>query len=147
MAQRYVLLYESADDVLARAPAHFPAHRERLNEFRSRAVLLDVGTFGDPQAEGSMAIFASREAAEEFAQGDPFAREGVVRSWQVRDWDTVDFDAPADSLAKRFALGTNDEALLDEIYDPRSSSTPPGLAGVRADALKGFAGEFSSARS
>ena len=82
-----VLLYESADDVLARAPAHFPAHRARLDEFEAAGTLLLVGTFGDPQAQGSMAIFTTREAAQAFVAGDPFVREGVVRSYEIRDWD------------------------------------------------------------
>ena len=82
-----VLLDESADDVLARAPAHVPAHRARLDEFEAAGTLLLVGTFGDPQAQGSMAIFTTREAAEAFVAGDPFVREGVVRSHEIRDWD------------------------------------------------------------
>jgi uncharacterized protein YciI len=92
MATKYVLFYESADDVLAKAPAHFPAHLERLGAFRERGTLLAVGTFGNPQDEGSMAIFGSREAADEFAREDPFVLNGVVRSWQVREWNEVDFD-------------------------------------------------------
>jgi uncharacterized protein YciI len=82
-----VVLYESADDVLTRAPAHFPAHRARLDEFEAAGTLLLVGTFGDPQGQGSMAIFTTREAAEAFVAGDPFVREGVVRSYEIRDWD------------------------------------------------------------
>jgi hypothetical protein len=46
-----------------------------------------VGAFGDPQAEGSMAIFTTREAAEEFVADDPFVVDGVVRAWEVRRWD------------------------------------------------------------
>ena len=83
----YVLFYESADDVLAKAPAHFPAHRARLGEFHARGDLLMVGTFANPQEEGSMSIFTTREAAEEFATGDPFVSNGVVRNWYVREWD------------------------------------------------------------
>ncbi len=86
---KYVLLYESADDVLARAPTHFPAHSARVDEFHSRGSLLMVGTFADPQEQGSMAIFTTREAAEEFVAGDPFVLNGVVRRWEVREWDEV----------------------------------------------------------
>ena len=93
MAMKYVLFYTSADDVLTKAPAHFPAHLSRLNEFHARGVLLGVGTFGDPQEEGSMAIFTTREAAEEFARDDPFVLGGVVAAWQVREWDEVEFGA------------------------------------------------------
>lgn len=84
---KYVLFYESADNVAAKAPAQFPAHKVRYEDFHARGDLLMLGTFGDPQREGSMAIFRSREAAEEFATGDPFALNGVVQRWQVREWN------------------------------------------------------------
>jgi uncharacterized protein len=45
------------------------------------------GPFGDPQREGSMAVFTTRKAAEEFASGDPFVLNQVVRDWHVREWD------------------------------------------------------------
>lgn len=80
---------ESADNVLTKAPAHFPAHSARLDEFHARGTLLMVGTFGNPQEEGSMSIFTTREAAEEFVKGDPFVLNGVVRNWQIREWDEV----------------------------------------------------------
>ena len=44
---------------------------------------------GDPEREGSMGIFTTREAAEEFAQGDPFVLHGVVARWHVREWNEV----------------------------------------------------------
>ena len=86
---KYVLFYESADDVLSKAPAHFPAHKARLDDFHARGDLLMVGTFGDPQEEGSMAIFTTREAAKEFVREDPFVLNGVVRDWHIREWDEV----------------------------------------------------------
>jgi uncharacterized protein len=92
---KYVLFYQSADDVLSKAPAHFPAHRERLDEFHARGELMMVGTFADPQTEGSMSIFTTREAAEEFASGDPFVLNGVVRAWHVREWDEILTEAAA----------------------------------------------------
>jgi uncharacterized protein YciI len=84
---KYVLFYESADDVLEKAPAHWEAHSARGNEFHDRGSLLMYGPFGDPQREGSMAVFSNREAAEEFAEGDPFVLNGVVRDWHIREWD------------------------------------------------------------
>ena len=86
---KYVMLYESADDVASKAPPHFPGHKARLDEFHARGDLLMVGTFGDPQEQGSMAVFRTREAAEEFVRGDPFVLNGVVRSWEIRDWDEI----------------------------------------------------------
>ena len=80
------MFYESADDVTARAPAGLPAHRARLQAFKARGDLVLVGTFADPQADGSMAVFTSAEAAAEFVADDPFVREGVVRSWAIKEW-------------------------------------------------------------
>jgi uncharacterized protein len=36
-----------------------------------------------------MSVFRSREAAERFAEGDPFVLNGVVRDWVVREWEEV----------------------------------------------------------
>ena len=85
--KKYVLFYESADDVASRAPSHFPAHWERCQDFHARGLMLMVGTFADPQTDGSMAIFTTREGAEEFAAGDPFVVDGVVAGWEVREWN------------------------------------------------------------
>jgi uncharacterized protein len=84
---KYVLFYESADDLLTKAPVHLPAHSACLRDFHARGTLLLTGPFGNPQEEGSMSVFTTREAAEEFAEGDPFVLEGVVRNWYVREWD------------------------------------------------------------
>jgi uncharacterized protein len=89
LVQRYVVFYESADDVMSKAAPVYPRHLARLKQFRDRGDLLLVGTFGDPQAEGSMAIFRSRQAAEEFVRDDPFVNEGVVKAWTLREWDEV----------------------------------------------------------
>ena len=84
---KYVLFYESADDVRAKAPPFFPAHVARWREFQNQGTLLMVGTFANPQEEGSMAIFTTREAAEAFAKSDPFVVNGVVRRWSIREWN------------------------------------------------------------
>jgi uncharacterized protein YciI len=86
---KYVLFYEPAEDVMSRAPEHFPAHSKRIGEFHARGDILMVGTFGDPQRQGSMAIFPTREAAEEFVAGDPFVLNGVVRRHELREWNEV----------------------------------------------------------
>jgi uncharacterized protein YciI len=54
-----------------------------------RGDLLLVGTFADPQKDGSMSVFRTREAAEEFAREDPFVLNGVVRDWRVLDWNEI----------------------------------------------------------
>ncbi len=84
---KYVLFYESADDVRTKAPQFFPAHVARWKEFQNQGTLLMIGTFAKAQEEGSMAIFTTREAAEAFAKNDPFVLNGVVRRWSIREWN------------------------------------------------------------
>jgi uncharacterized protein len=85
MTAKYVVMYESADDVRDKAPIHFAAHVARWKEFRERGELEMIGTFSD--LSGSMAVFTTREAAEEFVKSDPFVLHGVVSSWQIKEWN------------------------------------------------------------
>lgn len=85
--KKYVLFYEAADDVASKAPAHFPAHKQWLDEFHGAGTLLMIGTFANPQDDGSMAVFTTRDAAEAFADGDPFVCNGVVKAWRVLEWN------------------------------------------------------------
>ncbi len=89
---KYVLIYESPEipDMDA-ARAHFEAHRARWSDFREQGTLLLIGPFADPR-EGAMAVFTTREAAEEFAATDPFVLNGVVASWRIAAWNEALLD-------------------------------------------------------
>jgi hypothetical protein len=67
-------------------PLRRPPVRQSV-EFAGRGELLMIGTFANAQEDGSMGIFTTREAAEEFVRGDPFVRHGVVRKWTIREWN------------------------------------------------------------
>jgi uncharacterized protein len=84
---KYVLFYESAEGLMEKAPLHAAAHREHWPPYLERGELLMIGPFGDPQAQGAMSVFTTREAAEDFARNDPFVLNGVVSSWEVWEWD------------------------------------------------------------
>ena len=84
---KYVVFYESAEDVAAKAPVHFAAHCAHWARFVEAGELELIGTFADPQADGSMAVFRSRAAAEAFVRDDPFVLGGVVASWRILDWN------------------------------------------------------------
>lgn len=85
---KVVMFYEVAPDGLPKARVHYEAHVARLNEFHTRGVLLMAGPFANP-AEGALGIFTSRQAAEEFIEGDPFVINGVVGKWVLREWNEV----------------------------------------------------------
>ncbi len=83
---KIAVLYELAADGLPKAQVNFPGHRARLTEFHTRGVLLMAGPFANP-ADGALAIFTTREAAEEFIAGDPFVTSGAVGQYKVLDWN------------------------------------------------------------
>jgi uncharacterized protein YciI len=83
-----VLFYQSAADVLDKAPLHYAAHKARVDAFHARGDLLAIGTWADPR-EGSLAVFRSRDAAEEFVRADPFVLNGVVAGHQIKEWNEV----------------------------------------------------------
>jgi uncharacterized protein len=85
---KYVLCYRSSPDVLRLAPISAAEHRAWWQRYRDAGTLLMIGPFADP-TEGAMGVFTSREAAEEFAAGDPFVLNGVVSEWLVREWIEV----------------------------------------------------------
>jgi uncharacterized protein len=86
---KYVLRYEPGEHVATRGPEFLAAHQERLRRFHRQGTLLMVGPLDDPQIEGAMAVFTSREAAEEFVADDPFVRHGVIGTWRIHEWNEI----------------------------------------------------------
>ena len=62
----------------------YPRHKAVVDKFIARGDVIGIGPFAD---RGNMAIFRTREAAEEFVQQDPFILEGLVKSYAIRDWN------------------------------------------------------------
>jgi uncharacterized protein len=84
---KFVLFYRGGENVVELAPVHFPAHKIRLDEFAASGELLMVGPFADPIADGSMAVFRTRDAAERFVADDPFVLNGVVAGYEIKQWN------------------------------------------------------------
>ncbi|MGE3959329.1 MAG: YciI family protein [Vicinamibacterales bacterium] len=85
---KIVSFYDVAPDALPKLMAHFPAHRARLEDFHARGLLVAAGPLGNPPTS-AMGIFVSREAAEEFIQGDPFVTNGLVSQWRLLEWNAL----------------------------------------------------------
>lgn len=64
--------------------AVYPRHKELVDLFVARGDVIGIGPFVD---RGNLAIFRTRAAAEEFVRTDPFALEGLVKSYVIHDWD------------------------------------------------------------
>ena len=82
-----VVIGESSGASMEQVMAVYPRHKVVVDGLIARGVVIGIGPFSD---RGNMAIFRSREAAEEFVKTDPFALEGLVKSYTIRDWmDTM----------------------------------------------------------
>lgn len=79
-----VVIGEASGATMEQIMAVYPRHKELVDKFIARGVVLGIGPFTD---RGNMAIFTTREAAEEFAREDPFILEGLVKSFRIREWD------------------------------------------------------------
>jgi uncharacterized protein len=84
---KHVLRYTAVEDFMPLAMANGEAHVARLHEFHARGVLLMAGPMHEPMNGDSLAVFTTREAAEEFVRDDPFVLNGVVATWDLRPWD------------------------------------------------------------
>ena len=64
--------------------AVYPRHKAVVDEFVARGEVIGIGPFADKG--GNLAIFRTREAAELFVKQDPFVLEGLIKSYEIRDW-------------------------------------------------------------
>jgi hypothetical protein len=71
----------------------YPRHRAFVDDFAKNGQIWMIGTFDEPFVNGSMGVFRSRVAAEEFLAGDPFVTEGLVFRTELREWDPLSYPA------------------------------------------------------
>jgi hypothetical protein len=86
----YLLFYEAGDDYAVRRAAFRAAHQAYCRKAIERGELILGGGVGDPPA-GAVILFrgSSPAVAEQFAAGDPYVTNGVVKGWRVQPWATV----------------------------------------------------------
>ena len=86
----YLLIYEVADDYLERRGAYRAEHLALANEAAERGELVVGGALADP-ADRAIILFRgnSPAAVERFVAADPYVKNGLVKSWSIREWTTV----------------------------------------------------------
>ena len=86
----FALMYEVVDGFIEKRAQHRPQHLAMIREAHARGELMLAGALGDPP-DGALLVFRgdSAEAAERFAQADPYVTSGLVTRWSVRPWSVV----------------------------------------------------------
>ena len=84
----FTTTYASFAEAQEQAPEDIAAHVARSREMHERGLVVMAGAFLDRPEEplSTMAVCASREAAEEYVRGDPFVVKGKVSGWYIREW-------------------------------------------------------------
>jgi uncharacterized protein YciI len=86
----WLLTYELVADYLDRRPLHRVVHLELAQRYTDEGLLVAAGAVGDPVETAALAFRADdRSVVEEFAREDPYVRNGLVTSWEVRPWTVV----------------------------------------------------------
>jgi uncharacterized protein YciI len=83
--------FSSMEEVRREAPEALQRHVERTRQLHTEGAVLMAGAFLEPKGEpiSTMAVLASREAAEEFVRGDPFVELGKVAHHEIREWNNM----------------------------------------------------------
>ena len=86
----YLLIYDLADDYLARRGEFRGVHLNLAWDAHQRGELVLGGALGEP-VDSAILMFkgASPKVAEDFARVDPYVTNGLIKSWKVRPWMTV----------------------------------------------------------
>lgn len=86
----FLLFYDVSHDYLERRGEYRSAHLEKAWAANERGELVLGGALTDP-IDAAILLFKgdSPSVAEEFAKTDPYVLNGLVKSWRVRQWNTV----------------------------------------------------------
>ena len=80
-----IIIGEGAGVSLDQIMSVYPRHKIVADKFIQSGDIIGIGPFADKG--GNMAIFKTRQAAEQFVKEDPFILEGIIKSFVIKDWD------------------------------------------------------------
>lgn len=86
----YLLIYDPIPDYVTRRVQFREQHLAHAQAAVQRGELVLGGAAGNP-VDSAFIIFSgtSSEVASKFAEADPYVVNGLVKSWQVKPWNTV----------------------------------------------------------
>jgi hypothetical protein len=86
----YLLFYDVTDDYLERRGTYRAEHLALAREAVERGEIVLGGALTDPVDTAIMLFRGNSPAvAERFVAVDPYVKNGLVKSWRVREWTTV----------------------------------------------------------
>lgn len=88
--KHYLLTYEVAEDYVEKRIPFRKAHLTLAAEFFNDGHLLMGGALADP-ADKAVLVFRCEDVktVKKFVQQDPYLLNGLVKSWEIREWTVV----------------------------------------------------------
>jgi len=78
------------EDYVARRGPLREQHLGLVRAARERGEVVLAGALANP-TDRAVLVFRSKDAAEAFAQADPYVKNGLITAWRVREWTVVVF--------------------------------------------------------
>lgn len=87
----FTTAFSSMEHVRREEPEALQRHLERTKRLHAEGDVLMAGAFIEREGEpvSTMAVLATRQAAEEFVRGDPFVKLGKVSHHEIREWNNM----------------------------------------------------------
>lgn len=86
----YILFYQTVENYVERRIPFREEHLSLAQKALQDGSLILGGALADP-ADGAVLVFKgeSPKVAEEFAQNDPYVKNGLITEWHIRPWTVV----------------------------------------------------------
>ncbi len=86
----YILFYKTIENYVEKRAPYRSEHLKLAKEAYERGDIVMAGAFAEP-ADGAALIFKgnSPQVAEDFANNDPYVKNGLIKEWSVRTWTIV----------------------------------------------------------
>lgn len=86
----YLLFYKTIENYVEKRAPYRTEHLKMAEEAHQNGSLIMAGAMAEP-ADGAVLIFKgeSPKIAEDFAKNDPYVKNGLIKSWEVRPWTVV----------------------------------------------------------
>ena len=86
----YTLFYNVTEDYITRRAQFREEHLKLAKELNQRGELILAGAFSDPY-DKTLLIFKveDKNVIEDFIKNDPYYKNGLVKSYEIRQWTVV----------------------------------------------------------
>jgi uncharacterized protein YciI len=85
-----ILFYETVDNYLELRAQYRAEHLALVERYYNNGILVMAGALADPY-DAAILVFKTESEllVEEFAKSDPYVKNGLIKTWKIRQWNVV----------------------------------------------------------